>query len=105
MMCMILSLSEQYGREYFVKSDDAKWWQALLIRLMSPFYLFKILQNTIFLKQDDNFITKTYNNELTGRLRVASSEQLDFRLIKALQKTINVTINDIITTAVSKAMK
>jgi hypothetical protein len=35
-ICFILSLSEEYGREYFVKTSDAMWWQALLIKLISP---------------------------------------------------------------------
>lgn len=41
-MCMTLALSEDYGRDYFVKSKDAKWYEALIIKLISPMNIFKI---------------------------------------------------------------
>jgi len=48
MMCMTLALSDEYGRDFFVKSADAKWYEALFIRLMSPFYVPIILWKTRF---------------------------------------------------------
>lgn len=33
-MCMTLSLSEDYSRDYFIKSSDAKWYEALFIRII-----------------------------------------------------------------------
>lgn len=101
---MILALSDDYGRDFFVKSKDARWYEALFIRLYSVFTLHKLFNSIALLKKDDNFIMRN-KKPLSGKLHVASSENLDFRLMKALQKTIGVTINDIVTTALAKAMK
>jgi hypothetical protein len=104
-MCMTLALSEEYGRDYFVKSADAKWYEALFVKLISPFQIFKIFASTAFARQDDNFITKAkLKNDLSGNLNVSSSQVIDFRLMKALSKTINVTINDIVTSALTCSM-
>jgi NRPS condensation-like uncharacterized protein len=45
-MCMTLALSEEYGRDYFVKSNDAHWYEELFIKLISPFSIFKIIWST-----------------------------------------------------------
>jgi hypothetical protein len=47
-MCMTLALSEEYGRDYFVKSKDAKWYEALFVKLISPLSIFKIMKDTVF---------------------------------------------------------
>lgn len=104
-MCMTLALSEEYGRDYFVKSKDAKWYEALFVKLISPLSIFKIMKDTVFSNTDTNFIVKSKNqNDLSGNLNVCSSEVIDFRLMKALSKTIGVTINDIVTSALSCSM-
>jgi hypothetical protein len=104
-MCMTLALSEEYGRDYFIKSKDAKWYEALFVKLISPLSIFKILKDTLFGRTDTNFIVKSKNqNDLSGNLNVCSSEVIDFRLMKALSKTIGVTINDIVTSALSCSM-
>jgi NRPS condensation-like uncharacterized protein len=104
-MCMTLALSEEYGREYFVKSADAKWYEELFVKLISPFSIFKIIWNTTLATTDRNFITeRKLKSGLTGNLNVSTSKTIDFRLMKALSKTINVTINDIVTTALSCSM-
>jgi len=36
-MCMTLALSEEYSRDYFVKSKDAKWYEAIFVRILSVF--------------------------------------------------------------------
>lgn len=36
-MCMTLALSEEYKRDYFVKSNDAKWYETIFIRILSVF--------------------------------------------------------------------
>jgi hypothetical protein len=60
----------------------------------------QILVTTIFASKDDNFITKNKGN-LSGMLNIASLRTIDFRLLKSLSKTINITINDIVTSALS----
>lgn len=104
-MCLTLSLSEEYSRDYFVKSSDAKWYEALFIKFMAIFQVFTIFGSTISARSDDNFITRAKTqNDLSGNLNVSSSGVIDFRLMKALSKTIGVTINDIVTSALTCSM-
>jgi hypothetical protein len=56
-MCMCLALSEEYNRDYFVKSNDAKWYETLFIKFFSVFQIPLILQKSLFMKKDRNFIT------------------------------------------------
>jgi len=103
-MCMLLSLSPTYGREYFIKSSDAKWYQVIAIKLMALLELPKlIMQNLI--GPDTNFIAgKKASQPFSGQLEIASSKVIDFRILKALSKTMKVTINDIVTCALSCSM-
>ena len=55
-MCMTLSLSEDYSRDYFIKSSDAKWYEALFIRLIAIFYIPVVVMNNLFTKADVNYI-------------------------------------------------
>ena len=103
-MCLSMSMAEEYARDYFIKSKDARWFEVILIRLLALTELPKIMMMTR-LKQDDNHITKRRNkNQLTGQLNISSSRTIDFRLIKALSKTMKITINDIVTSALSVAL-
>jgi hypothetical protein len=36
-LCIPLALSDEYGRDYFINSKDAKWYERLAIRLLMPF--------------------------------------------------------------------
>jgi hypothetical protein len=56
-MCMTLALSEEYSRDYFVKSNDAKWYETIFIKIFSVFQIPMILSKTLFLRKDRNFIT------------------------------------------------
>mgnify|MGYP006125495607 CR=1 FL=1 len=47
-MCMTLSLSEDYGRDYFVKSADAKWYEVIFVKFMALFTLPRIVTESIF---------------------------------------------------------
>ena len=103
-MCLSMSMAEEYARDYFIKSKDARWFEVILIRLLALTELPKIMMMTL-MKQDDNHITKRRNkNQLTGQLNISSSRTIDFRLIKALSKTMKITINDIVTSALSVAL-
>ena len=57
------------------------------------------MKETVFSGQDQNYIAK--DKEFSGKTNVASSDMIDFRLLKALSKTINLTINDIVVSALS----
>ena len=103
-MCLCLSLSEEYSRDYFIKSTDAKWYEELFIKLTFPLQLFKVMAGA-FVRTDTNFITNAKNSkDLSGNLNVCSSGIIDFRLMKALSKKIGVTINDIMTSALTCSM-
>lgn len=95
-------MSEEYSRDYFVKSKDAKWYEAIFVRLMAITTIPKVLLSVLQPK-DKNFITKR-RKELSGELNIHSSQLIDFRLMKALSKTIGVTINDIVVSSLSTSM-
>lgn len=61
--------------------------------------------SNFFAKKDVNFITKRKANKFSGLLNIHTPKLLDFRLLKALSKTINVSINDIVMASLSAAMK
>jgi len=71
---------------------------------MFPFYLPWLMLLLLFTPYDKNFITKAKEAKpLSGKLNVASSGNIDFRVIKKFSKTIGMTINDIVMSALSKA--
>lgn len=63
-MCLSLAMSEEYSRDYFVKSKDAKWYEELFVKLMALTEIPRILALG-FLPTDKNFITKR-RKELSG---------------------------------------
>ena len=108
---MVLALSEEYDRSYFLSTKDASWAQAIGLRLMTPFLIPTILMSTIFAKADSNFITKKRGGEdLSGVMNVDSSTQsIDVNKLKTATKKLNVTINDVVmcalTTSLNKIFK
>ena len=61
--------------------------------------------NNFLSKRDVNFITKRKNQTFSGLVNIHTPKLIDFRLLKALSKSINVTINDIVMSSLSTAMK
>ena len=55
-MCLSLAMGEEYSRDYFVKSKDAKLYEMLFVKFMALAEIPKILK-LLFTKFDDNFIT------------------------------------------------
>ena len=77
-MSMILALSEEYDRSYFLSSKDASWFQAIGLRLMTPFLIPTIFMSTLFAKADINFMTKKKNGKhLSGVMNVDSSSHIN----------------------------
>ena len=65
-MCLSMSMAEKYSRDYFIKSKDARWWEEILIKLLSIKEIPKIVMMSLT-PQDNNYITKRRNkNQLTG---------------------------------------
>lgn len=105
-MCMVLSMTADYSRDYFIKSEDAKWYEALYVRLSSLFQLPKIFVDTIWSTGDDNFITRQRaEKSLCGEVNVQTTKFIDLRLLKGLSKKIKVTINDIVNCALSVSLE
>ena len=103
-MCMVLGLGKEYSRDYFIKSSDAKWYEELFVRLTFPFHIPRLLMNTLFMGADNNFLTKR-KDLMNGQLNIRTSKSFDFHMLKSLSKTIKVSINDIITSAITTAFK
>jgi len=107
---MVLALSEEYDRSYFLSTKDASWAQAIGLRLMTPFLILTILMNTLFAKADSNYITKKKEGKhLSGVMNVDSSTHIDLAKLKAATKKLNVTVNDVVmcalTTSLNKIFK
>ena len=92
---MVLAMSEEYDRSYFLASKDVPFFSRLLIRVMAPFYLPFIIFSSLTARQDDNWLTKQkMNKNLSGDINIASSDFLPFNQIKETSKKLKVTIND-----------
>lgn len=103
-MCMTLAMGAEYNRDFFVKSSDAKWYEAIFVRILSFFYIPRMIKDLVLARSDDNYITRKKKDGLSGVLNVRTTDKVDFRLLKALSKTIKVTINDIVTSALTTAL-
>lgn len=103
-MCMTLSLAEsEYGRDFFIKSEDMKWYQELLVKILFPLQIPFIFMKNFLNKTDVNFITKR-KKKFSGLMNIHTPKMIDFRLLKALSKKINVAINDIVMSSLSTSM-
>ena len=56
--CMVLSMSPDYSRDYFIKSQDAKWYEQLFVKLTCFTSLPFLFWNFILSRVDHNYITK-----------------------------------------------
>lgn len=102
---MVLALSEEYDRSYFLASKDASWAQAIGLRLMTPFLIPSIAMGTFFAKTDRNFITnKKEPKRLSGVMNVDSSSYIELAALKEATKKLNVTVNDVVMCAVTTSL-
>jgi len=70
-MCMVLSASgTDYSRDFFIKSADAKWYEALFVKLTSILTIPKIVYGSLLASTDDNYITKR-KHTFSGNLNVS----------------------------------
>ena len=107
---MVLALSEEYDRSYFLPTKDVSWAQAIGLRLMTPFLIPTFFMSTFLAKADCNYITKKKDGKhLTGVMNVDSSSHIDVNRLKIATKKLNVTINDVVmcalTTSLNKIFK
>lgn len=104
---LILALSKEFDRSYFLASKDASTFMIMLARILAPFQLPNIARNSMFSVRDSNYFTKKrQDQELSGKLNCSSSyEDIDIQQIKDLSKYKGVTINDVIMCSLTTALK
>ena len=99
-MSMCLAMSSEYDRSYFVGSGDVPYIMRLFTRLSFPFMIPYLIYESLCIRKDDNFMTKNKEN-LSGIINISCNSELLLSEVKSLSKKIGVTINDLISTAVS----
>lgn len=102
---MALALSEEYSRDYFIKAAEPSWLQVLMLRLMAPFYLPMMVSRLMTMRADENFITKGKRERMNGDMNCTATKELQFVDIKGMSKKLGVTINDVVTCAISASIK
>lgn len=103
-MSMCLAMSSDYDRSYFVGSGDVPYIMRLFTRLSFPFMIPYLIYESLCIRKDDNFMTKNKEN-LSGIINLSCNSDLLLKDVKSLSKKLGVTINDLITTAVSMSLK
>jgi hypothetical protein len=103
-MSMCLAMSSDYDRSYFVGSGDVPYPIRIITRLAFPFMIPKLIWESLNIRIDENFITKNKQN-LSGTTNCTSGSNLKMADIKALSKKLGVTINDLVSSAISISLK
>jgi len=103
-MASVASGTVNFGRDLFVKFTDVPAYKQWFLRLSSPIYFLMLTAGTVFTTRDKNALTLG-KKKMTGKLNLASSDILSVPKIKALSKKLGITINDIVLSATSTAMK
>ena len=101
-----LAISKEFDRSFFVASNDLKLWQRILVRCCVPFQFFYVAYQfikTFSAKIGGNIITNN-KKKLNGIYNCKSSRELHFDKIKKLSKHLGMTINDVISSALSIAV-
>ena len=101
---MALAVSSEYDRSYFVGSGDVPYMLRIFTRLSFPFMIPYLIYDALRIKKDDNFLTKNKEN-LTGKVNCTSCSDLLLKDIKNLSKKVGVTINDLVTAAISMSLQ
>jgi len=104
---LLLAISKEYDRSYFLSSKDAPWTVRILARVLAPFQIPTIIKNSFLAKPDFNYFTnKRQNKQLSGNLNCCTSDyDIPVNEIKALSKYKGITINDVIMASLSTALK
>ena len=70
---LILALSKEFDRSYFLPSKDLSFIQSILARFISIFQLPKIIINTMLTSPDINYFTQKRTSKLSGIINCSSS--------------------------------
>lgn len=99
-MAMNLQLSETYDTGKLLPFKEITFWQRCMVRAMIPFYLPIILWESYLRRRDRNPLHDG-SRKLTGEKRVALSKEYDFEIIKKASRSLGVTINELMVSALS----
>lgn len=104
---MILALSEEYDRTYFLGAKDISMVKGMLLRIVSMFYIPKFLIGSFLARADKNPIArKKIGKRLSGELNVSSAVKLiKLEDLKFMTRKLNITINDIVMGSLSTSLK
>lgn len=87
MMSFNLAMSEDYGREYFVKSKDLSFMQRLMLKLSVPFQLPILAVNLMkAMKSIKPNLISNNKHKICGEKNCVASEELFFDKVKTLSK-------------------
>lgn len=102
---LILALSKEFDRSYFLASKDIKWYYRLLARVQTVFQVPRIAIDSAMKVKDLNFFANKRTTKLSGIINCSSSyEDIDLSQIKELSKYKGVTINDIAMCSLTTAL-
>jgi len=105
-MAMNLQMDQTYDISKLIKLPPIRWHTRLILRLLTPFNILKLtIRQSLFTKQDKNPLHDGSRANLTGEKRVAMSGEFCFQAVKSASKSLGVTINDLVTAALSVALK
>lgn len=102
-MSMCLAMSSDYDRSYFVGSGDVPYIMRIFTRLSFPFMIPFLIWESFNITKDNNFISKNKEN-LSGKVNCSSRNELLLKDVKNLSKKVGVTINDLVTAAISLSL-
>ena len=103
---MVLALSDDFNKDYFVKSQDLSIFQIAAIKLSLPFHLPKIIKTTAFARTDKNYFTnRKHGRPLSGLINVSSNQKpIDVVSVKETTKKLGITINDFVLCGLTTAL-
>lgn len=104
---LILALSKEFDRSYFLASKDASPMMVFLARIMAPFQIPSIFKNSFGSKPDVNYFTKkrAAAGGLSGKINCSASyEDIELSSIKELSKYKGITINDVMMASITTAL-
>jgi hypothetical protein len=104
MMSMHLAMTEKYDITNLFPIKRVPWAQRMFLRLSFPFYLPKIFLKT-FMNASEKNPLHPVQPVLTGKKHAAVSKDYTIPAVKQAAKSLGITINDLLTSCLSVAVK
>lgn len=103
-MCFHLATGDGYDVSKLIPIRNVPWYQRMILRLLTPFYIPKVLFEILSRKIDRNYLHDGKRN-LSGKKLTVQSQDYLLTDIKKTSKVFKVTINDLITGCLASALK